>query len=316
MSSETDLSTADLAQPGGSRQQDRTDDEQDRGRSEDASAGTGERAYETSGNRVADPGDQDTVELAPAGGSAGSTRDDAARGDAPYPGRSGLGDDDRGTAGQDMGGRDMADRDMGDRGVAGQGMADRDMAGQGMTGQGVVDQGVADRDTADRDTADRDTADRDIGDRGLAGQGMAGQGMADRDMAGQGMTGQGVADRGMAGQGMADRDLGDRDMAGQGTSGRGGEDAGGDVALLDPTDAEGFRQRWSDTQARFVDDPREAVQTADGLVAELMQTLASSFSQHKGELEAHWRSGGDPDTEDLRQALQRYRSFFDRLLSA
>jgi hypothetical protein len=110
--------------------------------------------------------------------------------------------------------------------------------------------------------------------------------------------------------------MGDRDMGDRGTADRGGDDTGGDVALLDPTDAEGFRRRWSDTQARFVDDPREAVQTADGLVAELMQTLASSFSQHKGELEAHWRSGGDPDTEDLRQALQRYRSFFDRLLSA
>jgi hypothetical protein len=101
-----------------------------------------------------------------------------------------------------------------------------------------------------------------------------------------------------------------------GTAGRGTAGTGGDVALLDPRDAEEMRRRWSDTQARFVDDPRGAVQSADGLVAELMQALARSFGAHKGELEAHWQRGGDPDTEELRQALQRYRSFFDRLLSA
>lgn len=90
---------------------------------------------------------------------------------------------------------------------------------------------------------------------------------------------------------------------------------GRDVALLDPAEGARFRQRWSDVQARFVDDPQESVKTADGLVAELMQSLAQGFSQHKGRLESAWQRGGNPDTEDLRQALQRYRSFFDRLLS-
>jgi len=87
------------------------------------------------------------------------------------------------------------------------------------------------------------------------------------------------------------------------------------MALVDPAEGERLRQRWNDAQARFVDDPREAVQTADGLVAELMQSLASGFSQHKGRLESAWQSGDAPDTEELRQALQRYRSFFNRLLS-
>ena len=95
----------------------------------------------------------------------------------------------------------------------------------------------------------------------------------------------------------------------------GGAGAGADVALLDPADGERFQQRWSDVQARFVDDPQGAVQTADGLVAELMQSLAGGFSEHKARLEAAWQSGGDPDTEELRQALQRYRSFFNRLLA-
>jgi hypothetical protein len=96
---------------------------------------------------------------------------------------------------------------------------------------------------------------------------------------------------------------------------RGPEDSGVDVGLLDSADEESFRQRWSSVQARFVDDPKEAVKTADGLVAELMQSLAQGFSEHKGRLESQWQQGGDPDTEDLRQALQRYRSFFNRLLS-
>lgn len=97
--------------------------------------------------------------------------------------------------------------------------------------------------------------------------------------------------------------------------GRSADAGSGDVALLGSADEGHFRQRWADVQARFVDNPQEAVRTADGLVAELMQSLAQGFSEHKGALEAQWRSGGDPDTEELRQALQRYRSFFDRLLS-
>src|SRR4051794_40059868 len=99
------------------------------------------------------------------------------------------------------------------------------------------------------------------------------------------------------------------------TGGTGQVGDGADMALVDPAEGERLRQRWNDAQARFVDDPREAVQTADGLVAELMQSLASGFSEHKGRLESAWQSGDAPDTEELRQALQRYRSFFNRLLS-
>jgi hypothetical protein len=289
MTSETDLSTADLAQPGGTRPQDRADDDRRRaGRPDEAATGSGERSYETSGNRVAQGrSDDDTVVIPPVAPGGGSTRNDALQSDEPHPGNV----DTPGT-GRGMSDRDMDDRDMGDRGTGG--MGDRDMGDRDMPGQGVG----GDRDMTDRDMTDRDMGDRDMGDRGMAGQGMAGQGMA-----GQGMAGQGMGDRDTGGAGMTDR-------------GAGAGDTGGDVALLDPTDADGFRQRWSDAQTRFVDDPREAVQTADGLVAELMQTLASSFSEHRSQLEAHWNSGGDPDTEDLRQALQRYRSFFDRLLSA
>jgi predicted lipid-binding transport protein (Tim44 family) len=81
-------------------------------------------------------------------------------------------------------------------------------------------------------------------------------------------------------------------------------------------DAERFRARWQEIQAAFVDEPREAVQNADSLVADLMQRLAATFSEERSSLESQWDSGEDASTEDLRVALQRYRSFFDRLLSA
>lgn len=76
-----------------------------------------------------------------------------------------------------------------------------------------------------------------------------------------------------------------------------------------------FRRRWEEVQTRFVDEPRGAVEDADGLVANLMQQLADGFAQERERLEAQWGRGEDISTEDLRVALQRYRSFFQRLLS-
>ena len=83
-----------------------------------------------------------------------------------------------------------------------------------------------------------------------------------------------------------------------------------------PSDVTGdFQRRWEEVQAQFVDEPRGAVEQADGLVAKLMQQLAESFAQEREQLEAQWGRGEDISTEDLRVALQRYRSFFQRLLS-
>ncbi|GHC57456.1 hypothetical protein [Streptomyces cinnamoneus] len=92
-------------------------------------------------------------------------------------------------------------------------------------------------------------------------------------------------------------------------------DEGEASRLLDREDAEGFQERWQDVQTRFVDDPREAVHTADALVAEVMQTLAATFAQRKQDLEGQWNRGEEVDTEELRVALQHYRSFFNRLLT-
>lgn len=80
-------------------------------------------------------------------------------------------------------------------------------------------------------------------------------------------------------------------------------------------DAEGYRRRWQDVQARFVDAPRESVEAADTLVAEVIKQLAAVFADQQKELESALQREGKLSTEELRVALQRYRSFFDRLLS-
>jgi hypothetical protein len=79
--------------------------------------------------------------------------------------------------------------------------------------------------------------------------------------------------------------------------------------------AEKLRTEWADIQAAFVDAPRDAVQRADALVASTMKRIAEVFSTERNNLEQQWDRGGDVTTEDLRVALQRYRAFFDRLLS-
>lgn len=88
-----------------------------------------------------------------------------------------------------------------------------------------------------------------------------------------------------------------------------------DAPLVDDQEAADFLDRWSAVQARFVDDPQAAVRDGDSLVAELMQSLANRFAQCKSDLENQWQQGGEPQTEELRLALQQYRSFFQRLLS-
>jgi len=85
--------------------------------------------------------------------------------------------------------------------------------------------------------------------------------------------------------------------------------------LLAADDAEGFRARWTDVQTGFVDAPRQAVEQADELVAEVMQHLARTFADERGRLEGHWDRGDEVSTDELRTAFQRYRSFFERLLA-
>jgi hypothetical protein len=76
-----------------------------------------------------------------------------------------------------------------------------------------------------------------------------------------------------------------------------------------------YQGRWTEIQGNFVDEPRRAVEQADSLVAEVMQHLAKTFADERQNLESQWGRDGNVSTEDLRIALQRYRSFFTRLLS-
>ncbi|WP_410640274.1 hypothetical protein [Amycolatopsis sp. lyj-346] len=90
----------------------------------------------------------------------------------------------------------------------------------------------------------------------------------------------------------------------------------GDVeapTLIDEEKVTGFRDRWQNVQTGFVDDPKQAVRQADELVAAVISALATTFAEHKSDLEAQWQQG-EPATEELRIALRRYRSFFDQLL--
>ncbi len=77
----------------------------------------------------------------------------------------------------------------------------------------------------------------------------------------------------------------------------------------------GLRSRWDDVQAGFVDDPRQCVEKADHLVSDVVDRLTAGFAQARSRLEEQWARGEEASTEDLRQALKRYREFFHRLLS-
>jgi hypothetical protein len=86
------------------------------------------------------------------------------------------------------------------------------------------------------------------------------------------------------------------------------------VPLFSESEMGDFRSQWSKVQTGFVDEPRRTVEEADKLVAAVMQRLAEGFANERSGLEKQWESGDNVSTEDLRLALQRYRSFFDRLL--
>ena len=85
--------------------------------------------------------------------------------------------------------------------------------------------------------------------------------------------------------------------------------------LFPAGDVEDLRSRWDQIQTGFVDEPRVAVKQADELVAQAMKRLAESFAGERTRLEQQWDRGDNVSTEELRQALRKYRSFFQRLLT-
>jgi hypothetical protein len=197
------------------------------------------------------------------------------------------------------------------------------------------------RDTALAEPGDAPPADTaavpdERADRDAADEGAVAAGPADETPPGRGPSRESVADAGgdpddtcsdtgaasspapaaaaAAGDGGAEparRDDADADTEGGTAAGR----ADGDepAPLLEGADE--FQSRWEEIQVRFVDEPRGAVEDADALVATVMQRLAEGFASERERLEAQWGRGEDISTEDLRVALQRYRSFFQRLLA-
>ncbi len=87
------------------------------------------------------------------------------------------------------------------------------------------------------------------------------------------------------------------------------------VPLFSSNDATDFRSRWDRIQTGFVDEPKESVKQADELVANAIKRLAEVFATERENLESEWDKTDNVSTEDLRLALRKYRSFFDRLLS-
>jgi hypothetical protein len=85
--------------------------------------------------------------------------------------------------------------------------------------------------------------------------------------------------------------------------------------LFSPEEAKDFRGRWDAIQVSFVDEPRLAVEQADGLAAVAMKRLAEIFAAERAKLEGQWGRGDNVSTQDLRLALRPYRLFFGRLLS-
>ena len=87
------------------------------------------------------------------------------------------------------------------------------------------------------------------------------------------------------------------------------------VSLFTEDEARDFRKGWEKIQTEFVDEPRGSVEKADQLVASTIKRLAEVFANERARLEHEWAKGDNVSTEDLRQALRKYRSFFDRLLA-
>lgn len=107
------------------------------------------------------------------------------------------------------------------------------------------------------------------------------------------------------------------------------------IRPLEPAERREFLERWSDVQARFVDDPARAVAFADALLGEVMKARGypvSDFEQRAGDISVdhpivveHYRTAhdiavrhehGQASTEDLRQAMIHYRALFDNLVGA
>ncbi len=82
--------------------------------------------------------------------------------------------------------------------------------------------------------------------------------------------------------------------------------------LVDTETQKGFLSRWNEIQVSFVDDPGTAAEGAYTLTQEIVAVLLGSFEDRSRELADGWRAA--TDTEQLRLALMRFRSFIGVIL--
>lgn len=204
--------------------------------------------------------------------------------------------------------------------MEGQGLSTRDLAGGSRTDEPPQDdlEGARPAPAADADPVAEPAAraaEPPPGDRG----GVEERTSLDRDTLEGGETvdgGAGTA-RGGAVDDRTSAEGGAGATAAETTPASTGDMAAGDSPALLPEDENAsFQRRWEELQTAFVDDPRRTVEQADELVALVMKRLAEGFAAEREHLEQQWGRGEDISTEDLRVALQRYRAFFQRLLSA
>jgi len=106
-----------------------------------------------------------------------------------------------------------------------------------------------------------------------------------------------------------------------------------DIRPLDPSARREYQSSWSDTQARFVDSPGQAIREADALIILVMRDRGypvDDFEQRSADISvdhpmvvenyrgAHAVSAanerGEATTEDLRRAMVQYRQLFEELL--
>jgi hypothetical protein len=184
------------------------------------------------------------------------------------------------------------------------------------------DRADLDRSDVERTDADRTDADREAGSLDSDEDRPGGLGADDADRATDRTADDttradtGVADNTVAGSmGTSSTDADDTTRGKQSVGGMDrGRDLSADEPLVPQQEAVDFKARWEVIQQGFVDDPRNAVTEADKLVDDVLKRLAASFDQQHQGLEKQW-SDGEPSTEDLRSALQKYRAFFQRLLA-
>lgn len=221
---------------------------------------------------------------------------------------------------------------------------------QHLTTEDFAERTPLDRDSLDGRGAEREPIDQTPADRDVAEPDLTDQERLDREPVAHDSTGHDSTGHDLAGHDHTGHDSAGHDHAGQDHAGHDStghwtstleepvafdeqdtreqpaehdepvepaavDTTAGDAPLFTPDDAADYQAEWRALQADFVDDPREAVQRADELVAQVMQSLATTFTEHKHSLEEQWQRGDEAQTEELRQALKRYRTFFDRLLS-